>query len=146
MPRLSLTRRYHFSASHRLDAPSLDAERNRETYGKCNNPYGHGHNYVLDVTLAGELDPATGRLASIADLDRFVERVILKEMDRRNLNSDVAEFAARVPTTENLARAVAARLTTAWTATASGARIAMVRIQETRRNIFEVKTGASAGS
>jgi 6-pyruvoyltetrahydropterin/6-carboxytetrahydropterin synthase len=146
MARLTLTRRYRFAASHRLHTPALDAQANRELYGKCNHPYGHGHDYTLEVTLAGEVAPATGRMVSMPELDRFIERVILKEMDRRDLNTAVAEFAAErgcVPTTENLARVVSARLRTAWPAAFpdSAATIEKVRIHETRRNIFEVKLG-----
>ena len=144
MARIKLTRRYRFAASHRLHTPALDAQANREMYGKCNHPYGHGHDYTLEVTLAGELDPATGRMIAVTELDCFVERVILKEMDRRDLNTEVAEFAEAsgcVPTTENLARVAAARLNAAWPAAFpdSTAALEMVRIQETRRNIFEVK-------
>ena len=141
MPQVSLTRRYRFSASHRLHTPLLDDARNFEIYGKCNNPYGHGHDYLLEVTIAGEPDAASGRLMPLRDLDKFVGRVILKAVGHRNLNTEMAEFATRVPTTENLAAAVSARLADAWPAAFAGraARLEMVRIHETKRNIFEVR-------
>ncbi|MGD0001194.1 MAG: 6-carboxytetrahydropterin synthase [Bryobacteraceae bacterium] len=140
---MRLTRRYRFSASHRLHAPALDDERNREIYGKCNNPYGHGHDYTLEVVVAGEPASATGRLIALGELDRLVESVILKAMDRRDLNSQVEEFGKLVPTTENLAAVVAARLAKAWPAAFAGtaARLEKVRIHETKRNIFEVRLG-----
>jgi 6-pyruvoyltetrahydropterin/6-carboxytetrahydropterin synthase len=141
---MRLTRRYRFSASHRLHAPALDDERNQEIYGKCNNPYGHGHDYTLEVAVAGEPASATGRLIALGELDRLVESVILKAMDRRDLNSQVEEFGKLVPTTENLAAVVAARLAKAWPAAFAGAaaRLEKVRIHETNRNIFEVHLGA----
>ena len=141
---MRLTRRYRFSASHRLHAPALDDERNREIYGKCNNPYGHGHDYTLEVAVAGEPASATGRLIALGELDRLVESVILKAMDRRDLNSQVEEFGKLVPTTENLAAVVAARLAKAWPAAFAGAaaRLEKGRIHETNRNIFEVHLGA----
>jgi 6-pyruvoyltetrahydropterin/6-carboxytetrahydropterin synthase len=145
MPYVKLTRRYRFAASHRLHTPLLDDARNREVYGKCNNPYGHGHDYVLEVTVAGESDAATGRLLNLGDLDLFIERVILKEVAYKDLNAQLGEFSALVPTTENLATVVAARLTAAWAGAfpSSPARLEMVRIRETRRNIFEVRVNPS---
>jgi 6-pyruvoyltetrahydropterin/6-carboxytetrahydropterin synthase len=145
MPQVMVTRRYRFSASHRLHTPLMDEARNFEVYGKCNNPYGHGHNYLLEVAIAGSPDGVTGRLLPLRELDRFVERVILEAVDYRDLNTQVAEFAALapilVPTTENLAAVVAARLAREWPAAfpASTARLEMVRIHETERNIFEVR-------
>ena len=147
MPQVTLTRRYRFSASHRLHTPLLDEARNFEVYGKCNNPYGHGHNYLLEVAIAGAPDEVTGRLMPLRELDRFVERVILEAVDHKDLNTQVEEFAALkpilVPTTENLAAVVAARLASEWPAAfpASAARLEMLRIHETERNIFEVRVG-----
>jgi 6-pyruvoyltetrahydropterin/6-carboxytetrahydropterin synthase len=139
-PEVRLGRRYRFSASHRLHAEQLSAERNREVFGKCNNPFGHGHDYVMEITLAGELDPAAGRLVPLDMLDHFIRRVWLDQVDRRNLNLDLAEFAALVPTTENLALVAARRLAEAWPHWfgARPARLEKVRIWETPRNIFEV--------
>lgn len=147
MPQVTLTRRYRFSASHRLHTPLIDEARNFEVYGKCNNPYGHGHNYLLEVAIAGAPDEVTGRLMPLRELDRFVERVILEAVDHKDLNTQVEEFAALkpilVPTTENLAAVVAARLAREWPAAfpASAARLEMLRIHETERNIFEVRVG-----
>jgi 6-pyruvoyltetrahydropterin/6-carboxytetrahydropterin synthase len=148
MPQVRVTRRYRFSASHRLHTPALDEARNSAIYGKCNNPYGHGHDYLLEVTIAGEPDAVTGRLAPLQDLDRFVERVILKAVAHRNLNTEVAEFSMLVPTTENLAAVVAARLAEAWPAAfaARAARLEKVRIHETKRNIFEVRVDPAVRS
>jgi 6-pyruvoyltetrahydropterin/6-carboxytetrahydropterin synthase len=140
MADVRLTRRYRFSASHRLHSGALSEEENREVYGKCNNPYGHGHDYVMDVSIRGEVDEARGRLISIDALDRFVEAVVLKNFDRRNLNVEVSEFATLVPTTEVLAEVVARRLSEAWPIAfrGSGARFEKLRIWETRNNIFQV--------
>ena len=140
-----IVRKYQFAASHRLHAPSLGAARNREIYGKCNNPYGHGHDYELEVAVTGEPDPLTGRLAPLGRLDEVVKRAILEAMDRRDLNSEVEEFASMVPTTENLTRVVAARLTRAWPAEwTERVRLARVRIHETGRNIFEIEVATGA--
>jgi len=97
-----LTRRYRFSASHRLDAPALTVDENRKLYGKCNNPYGHGHNYVLDVTVAGSPDES-GQIVGREALDAVVAERILARFDHHNLNTDIAEMAGVVPTTESLA-------------------------------------------
>lgn len=140
MALLRLTRRYRFSAAHRLQVPAMSALENRRVYGKCNNPYGHGHDYTLEVTLAGDVDPRHGRLFPVAALDRLVRTSILDGMDRHNLNTDVDEFATLVPTTENLALVVARRLSGAWAGEHAGsaAHLEKVRIWETKRNIFEV--------
>lgn len=147
MPFVRVTRRYRFSAAHRLDTPLLSAEQNRTVYGKCNNPYGHGHDYTVDVSLTGEVAPETGRLVPLAALDRFAEEVLLKPFDRRNLNVEVPEFAALVPTTENLAEVLARRIEVAWPHWfGEGAgRFEKLRIWETRKNIFEVFAGDVTG-
>lgn len=135
-----LTRRYAFSASHRLHAPQLSDEENRRTYGRCNNPYGHGHNYVLEVSARGPADPATGRVVDPAALDELVRRRVLQAMDRRNLNREVETFAACVPTSENLAVEICRRLQEGWRAAFPGEwpRLDRVRIAETDRNTFEI--------
>lgn len=139
-PQIRLARRYRFSAAHRLHSDLLPAGRNREVYGKCNNPFGHGHDYTLEVALRGTVAPRTGRLVPLDALDGFVRQVLLDQLDRRNLNAELAEFASLVPTTENLARVAARRLAGAWPRWFGGApaRIEKIRIWETRRNIFEV--------
>ena len=141
MPLVTVTRRYRFSASHRLHSPVLSEELNRQVYGKCNNPYGHGHNYTLEVCMSGRLDAATGRLVPLGQLDALVETTILRDVKWRNLNVDVPEFAAVVPTSENLARVIARRLADAWhVAFPTGAvTFERVRIHETKNNFFEAK-------
>ena len=146
-PLVRLSRRYRFSASHRLHSAGLTEDENRVVYGKCNNPHGHGHDYVMDVTIRGELDPRLGRLMSVEQLDAFVHRTVVGALAHRNLNVEVPEFATLVPTTENLARVAAARLSAAWPLAfpESAALPEKVRIWETKRNIFEVSIGAGAG-
>src|SRR5215472_12590918 len=99
--RAHLTRRYLFSASHRLHSAEMSAEENRETYGKCNNPHGHGHNYSVEVTVSGPVDQSTGMVCNLVDLDSFVEKEVLQRYNLENLNV-LQEFAKAVPTTENL--------------------------------------------
>src|ERR1700690_2229953 len=96
-----LTRRYMFSASHRLHSDAFSDAENAATYGKCNNPYGHGHNYALEVTVSGQVDESTGMVGNLADLDGIVRQEILERFDVQNLNT-LPEFSQAVPTTENL--------------------------------------------
>jgi 6-pyruvoyltetrahydropterin/6-carboxytetrahydropterin synthase len=142
----SLTRRYRFSASHRLHSAKLSDADNDRLYGKCNNPFGHGHDYVLEVTAAGPIDPLTGRVLHIASLDRLIEEQILRRFGNRNLNLDVPEFATLVPTTENVALTIADLLAQHWPTYFDGstARLWRVHIQETDRNGFEVLIPAAA--
>jgi 6-pyruvoyltetrahydropterin/6-carboxytetrahydropterin synthase len=132
---IALTRRYQFSAAHRLHASSLSDEANREIFGKCNNPYGHGHNYVLEVTVAGPVD-RFGRAADVAALDQLVRQAIVDPFHHRNLNTDAPEFQHLVPTTENLAVVAEQRLRHAWPPVLPALR--GVRIFETQNNIFEI--------
>src|ERR1017187_7050092 len=97
-----LTRRYRFSAGHRLHNDALDAEENLRVYGKCNNPNGHGHNYLLEVTVRGAIDPATGMIFDLGALDGIVAGRVLDKFDHKNLNLDMENFRTQVPTTENL--------------------------------------------
>jgi 6-pyruvoyltetrahydropterin/6-carboxytetrahydropterin synthase len=110
-----LTRRVEFSASHYYHNPAFSPEENRRIFGKCNNPHGHGHNYGLEVTVAGEIDPATGMVLNVKDLKRLLETEVLEPMDHKFLNLEVPEFANLIPTTENIAIAIwnriAARIT-----------------------------------
>jgi 6-pyruvoyltetrahydropterin/6-carboxytetrahydropterin synthase len=135
-----VTRRYAFAASHRLDSPRLTPEENRRLYGKCNNPYGHGHNYVVEVSARGPLDAVSQRTLDTDALDGLVAREVLAQMDHRNLNSEVAAFQDSVPTSENLAAEVCRRLKRSWRAVFPGEwpKLEKVRIAETARNIFEV--------
>jgi 6-pyruvoyltetrahydropterin/6-carboxytetrahydropterin synthase len=136
----TLTRLYRFSASHRLHSARLSDTENQRVYGKCNNRFGHGHDYVLEVTAAGPVDNTTGLVLPIPSLDRLVEEQVLRRFSNRNMNLDVAEFANLVPTSENVALVVANLLAQHWpTYFDSGlARLSRVHIQETNRNSFEV--------
>jgi 6-pyruvoyltetrahydropterin/6-carboxytetrahydropterin synthase len=138
---IRVTRRYRFSASHRLHTPSLDDAENQALYGKCNNPFGHGHNYVVDVSVRGPVDPQTGRAVNTETMDRLVQRLAVEAFDRRNLNSEIPEFGDLVPTTENLGREIHRRLSAEWQRVFPGGLPALekVRIAETERNIFEIE-------
>ncbi len=137
---LYLTHRYHFSAGHRLHNAALSAEENRRLYGKCNNPNGHGHNYHLEVTLAGPIDPSTGMVCDLALLDRAVDEAVLTPFDHRNLNLDGEAFRKRVPTTENLCIEIFDRLEGKLSdEIPAGVRLARVRLEETSLNFFEYR-------
>jgi len=129
---VELGRRYRFSASHRLHNAHLSEKENQRLYGKCNNPYGHGHNYVLEVSLAGKVHPSTGMIANLADLDGFVEREVLAAFDHKSIEQEVPAFRNIVPTTENLCVEVFRRLKAF-----PGATLRRVRIEETSNNSFE---------
>jgi 6-pyruvoyltetrahydropterin/6-carboxytetrahydropterin synthase len=131
-PKIELGRRFRFAASHRLYSPQFSEEENCRVYGKCSNPFGHGHNYVLEVSLSGEVDPATGMIANLSDLDSFVEHQIIEPFDHRYLNEEVAAFRETVPTTENLCVEIFRRLQSF-----TKAKLERVRIQETANNSFE---------
>jgi 6-pyruvoyltetrahydropterin/6-carboxytetrahydropterin synthase len=133
---MRLTRRYRFAASHRLNTAALTTEENARLYGKCNNPYGHGHDYILDVSVEGEID-AAGQIVERGALDALVQEQVLARVDHRNLNSDLPELHGQVATTENLASTIEAMLQRQWTLPA---RLARVRISETARNSFELET------
>ncbi len=137
---MAITRLYRFSASHRLHSPVLSAAENSRLYGKCNNPFGHGHNYVLEVTAAGSMDGRTGLLLPISKLDELVQEAVLARFAHRNINLDVPQFERLVPTTENLALVITDLLQQNWTAYLGGlpVRLHRVHIQETDRNGFEV--------
>ena len=127
-----LTRRYMFSASHRLHTDAMSAEENRATYGKCNNPYGHGHNYTVEITVSGPVDEQTGMVCNLADLDDFVRKEILERYDHQNLNL-LPEFATEVPTTEKLCIAIYKIVKRGF----DKAHLEKVRIEETMMNSFE---------
>ncbi|MFI5058106.1 MAG: 6-carboxytetrahydropterin synthase [Candidatus Acidiferrales bacterium] len=131
-PKIELGRRYRFAASHRLHSPQFSEEENCRVYGKCSNPFGHGHNYVLEVSLSGEVDSDTGMIANLADLDSFVEHQVIEPFDHRYLNEEVAAFREKVPTTENLCIEIFRRLQSF-----PKAKLERVRIQETANNSFE---------
>ncbi len=129
--KIELGRRYRFAASHRLHTEKLSEAENARVFGKCANPYGHGHNYLLEISVSGEVDPATGMIANLADLDGFVEREVIEVFDHHSLNEDVA-FRDVVPTTENLCIEIYKRLKSF-----PKAKLERVRVQETTNNSFE---------
>jgi 6-pyruvoyltetrahydropterin/6-carboxytetrahydropterin synthase len=127
-----LNRRYVFSAAHRLQVDLLSEAENRELYGKCNNPYGHGHNYVVTVTVSGQVNAKTGMVCNLADLDACVKQQVVERYDHRNLNC-LPEFQQVVPTTENLCVAIYEIVKREFHA----AHLEKVRIDETMMNSFE---------
>jgi 6-pyruvoyltetrahydropterin/6-carboxytetrahydropterin synthase len=135
-----LSRRYMFSASHRLHSDAMSDAENADTYGKCNNPFGHGHNYALEITVSGPVDESTGMVCNLTDLDGFVQREILQRFDLENLNTR-AEFRQTVPTTENLCTAIYYILQRGFT----HAHLEKVRIEETMMNSFEYAGAAEIG-
>lgn len=130
-PMAQLSRRYHLSASHRLHTERYDAERNREVFGKCNNPHGHGHNYIVEVTFSGAVDRETGMVTNLADLDRFAGEALMDVFDEKNLNT-LPCFAETVSTTENFAREIY-RIFSVY----PHARLERVHVDETPNNSFE---------
>jgi 6-pyruvoyltetrahydropterin/6-carboxytetrahydropterin synthase len=130
--KFSLTRRYRFAASHRLHRPNFSESENQRVYGKCSNPYGHGHNYSLEVTVTGAVDPETGMVANLGELDPFVEREVVEAFDHKYLNEEVPGFSEEVPTAENICREIYGRLKTF-----PAAHLERVRLEETSKNSFE---------
>jgi 6-pyruvoyltetrahydropterin/6-carboxytetrahydropterin synthase len=130
--KIELGRRYRFAASHRLHSARLSEAENVRLYGKCSNPHGHGHNYVVELGISGEIDPATGMIVNLADLDAFVEREVLDAFDHRSLNAEVEAFRHVVPTTENLCIEIFRRLKAF-----PKAKLERIRVEETSNNSFE---------
>ena len=122
-----LTRKAEFSASHSYNNPEFTAEENRRTFGKCNNPNGHGHNYTLEVTVKGEVDSRSGFVVDLKQLKEIMQREVLDAMDHRFLNKEVPEFLIQIPTTENIAIAIWQRLRPKLTQ----AQLHRVRVYET---------------
>lgn len=139
--KISLTRRYRFAASHRLHSRRFSEEQNRKLYGKCSNPHGHGHNYAVEVTVGGPVDPETGMVANLGELDPFVEEKVIEAFDHKYLNEEIPEFRAVVPTTENVCREIFRRLKSF-----PAARVERVRIEETSNNTFECAEEGAAGA
>ena len=137
--KISLTKRYHFAASHRLHTVKLSEEENKRVYGKCSNPYGHGHNYAVEMTVTGPVDPETGMIANLAELDPFVQREVVEPFDQKFLNEEVAEFRDEVATTENVCREIFRRLKSF-----PSARLERVRVEETSKNSFEIEADVNA--
>ena len=127
-----LHRRYRFSASHRLHQADWSLQENTRVYGKCANEHGHGHNYVLDVAVSGAVDPATGMITNLADLDSYIERNVLDEFDHVYLNEQVPAFRGLVPTAENICRVLYERLRHY-----PHARLESIGLEETGANSFE---------
>jgi 6-pyruvoyltetrahydropterin/6-carboxytetrahydropterin synthase len=139
-----LTRRYWFSASHRLHNPVLGEPDNLALYGKCNNPGGHGHNYHLELTVRGAVNPRTGMVLDLSELDGFVASSILERFDQSHLN-DLPNFGHVVPTTENLCLEIYRIVKAGWgdLRSAQDARLERVRLEETSSNFFEVYDDAA---
>lgn len=133
MPRCSVTRRVHFNAAHRLHNPARPDAWNRETFGPCNNPNYHGHNYELDVSVEGEISPETGYVMDLTELKRLVEELVLSRLDHRNLNLDVPWFAERIPTAENIAVVIWRELRSALPSDLT----LRIRLWETPRNYVD---------
>ncbi|MGD0832383.1 MAG: 6-carboxytetrahydropterin synthase [Terracidiphilus sp.] len=125
-------RRYALSASHRLRSEALSAEQNKATYGKCNNPHGHGHNYVVEVLVSGPVEPETGMVVNLSELDQAVRATVIDRFDHSNLNLDPL-FVNRVPTTENLSRVIYRLLRDSLPA----GKLEHIRVEETENNFFE---------
>jgi 6-pyruvoyltetrahydropterin/6-carboxytetrahydropterin synthase len=138
MARVRVTRRLHFAAAHRLGHEGWSEARNLEVFGSCANPNWHGHNYELDVTVAGEVDPETGFVLDLKVLKELVERRVLADLDHRNLNLDVDWLAGVNPTTENLVVAIWRRLEGGL---AAGVRLERIVLWETPRNYVEYRGG-----
>jgi 6-pyruvoyltetrahydropterin/6-carboxytetrahydropterin synthase len=139
---MRVTRRYRFAASHRLHSDGFSEDENRKLYGKCSNPFGHGHDYVLDVTASGPVNASSGQVVHVPTLDRLVTEQVLKDFDHRYLNADLNEFKTLVPTSENIIRVIEDRLTARWTEVfpGGGPRLEGIRLRETKRNVFELKS------
>lgn len=127
-----ITRRFHFSASHRVYNPALNDEENFRVYGKCSNPNGHGHNYVMDVTVAGEVDPETGFVMDLSEIKRLVEEEIIEKVDHKNLNIDVDFMKGTLPSTENIAMKFWQQIETKINA--PGRELYSIMLQETVNN------------
>ncbi|MGO8819230.1 MAG: 6-carboxytetrahydropterin synthase [Terriglobia bacterium] len=134
-----LTRRYRFSSGHRLHNEGLSAEENRLVYGKCNNPNGHGHNYLLEVTVAGCINPETGMVFDLVALDGIVAEHVLEKLDHKNLNLDMENFRAQVPTTENVCLEIyrLLRVPLEEAGAKCSLQLERVRLEETSLNSFE---------
>jgi 6-pyruvoyltetrahydropterin/6-carboxytetrahydropterin synthase len=134
-----LSRRYHFSASHRLNSDAYDAEGNKSVFGKCNNPHGHGHNYTVQITVSGEVDQETGMVCNLADLDAFARTNLLDRFDHTNLNT-LDCFRESVSTTENLSIEIY-RIFQGFPA----ANLERVHVEETSNNTFDYAGNVDPG-
>lgn len=130
-----VTRREVFSASHRLYNPHLSEEENKLLFGKCNNPNGHGHNYTLEVTICGEINPATGYLIDLKLLKEIIIENVITKVDHKNLNLDVDFLAGQIPTAENIAVGIWNQLETKIPV----GKLYSVKLKETENNFIEYK-------
>ncbi len=132
---MTLTRTYEFAASHRLHSDQLSEQENLDLFGKCNRVAGHGHNYVLEVTVEGQPDSTSGMLCNLDELDARVNSRVVDRYDHRNLNVDIPELAGKVPTSEVVAEAIFKKLDGQLPA-----RLKRIRLFETARSCFEVES------
>ena len=132
-----ITRKFHFSASHRVYDPMLSDEDNLKKYGKCSNPNGHGHNYEMDVTVAGEIDPAIGYVMDLTELKLLVEKIIIEKVDHKNLNLDVDFMSGVLPSTENIALSFWNQLE--GKINSNGRKLYSIKVRETVNNSVEYK-------
>jgi len=130
-----VTRREHFSAAHRLYNPSWSDEQNDRVFGKCNNPAGHGHNYYVEVTVAGEVDPETGYVVDLKELKRVIHTHVIDKLDHRNLNTDVDFLTGVNPTAENIAIGIWNQLVDRM----PQGRLYQIRLYETEKNIVDYR-------
>lgn len=135
MPIVYVTRVVHFNAAHRLHNPDRTDEWNRRVYGKCNNPNWHGHNYTMEVTVAGEPDPETGYVIDLGVLKRLIEETVLDRVDHANLNLDVDFMQGILPSTENFVVAIWQQLV----GVLPTGRLHAIRLYETERNVAEYR-------
>lgn len=135
MPQVYITRKAHFNAAHRLHNPAKSDEWNRETYGKCNSPNWHGHNYQLEVTVSGEPDPETGYVLDLTELHRVMSEYVIEKCDHMNLNLDVDFLKGIIPSSENLVVAFWRQIEPHVT----GGKLVSVKLLETARNAVEYR-------
>lgn len=133
MPTVTVTRRLHFNAAHRVHNPALSDEENRDTFGKCNNPNWHGHNYVLDVSVRGEIDGRTGYVMDLSRLAEIVNREVLEQVDHRNMNIDVPFMTGIIPTSEN----IVVQMWRVLEPAVHPCRLVRLRLKETENNVVE---------
>lgn len=133
---IQLTRAYFFSASHRLHIPQFSDEKNQALFGKCNNPFGHGHNYRLEICVKGAIEERTGRVVDLAAMDSLVNERVVNYFDHKYINQDIPEFKSLVATTEVLGEVIHERLLAVWPT--SFPMLDKVGIQETKRNRFTI--------
>jgi 6-pyruvoyltetrahydropterin/6-carboxytetrahydropterin synthase len=139
---IRITRKVEFSASHFYHNPELSAEENRRTFGKCNNPHGHGHNYTLEVTIAGEPNPSTGMVLDLKELKAILQREVMDRMDHRHLNYEVPELAGKIPTCENIAAVIWELLESKITC----GKLDRVRVYESPYLFADVTAGSTNGA